>query len=158
MPFFQSSSLTLSTFPFSLLPQNKQKETPEQDKKKSNDGAEEEEEDDLKTPSILADEIEFGQKLSKDGTLFSGSCRGKAVMIKKVDKKLSKEEMREFKREVAIMSNSRHPNISKFPTQLKSNQFNSIQMKLSLFICPLRASFSLSVIAFLDCDWVLLLI
>eukprot|EP01125_Pyxidicula_operculata_P011861 TRINITY_DN387_c4_g1_i1.p1 TRINITY_DN387_c4_g1~~TRINITY_DN387_c4_g1_i1.p1 ORF type:complete len:547 (+),score=161.28 TRINITY_DN387_c4_g1_i1:95-1735(+) len=66
-------------------------------------------------PEILPDQIKFGKKLAQGsfGTVYKGKCRGEIVAIKELtfETEIDEEILEEFRREVAIMSHLRHPNI-----------------------------------------------
>jgi len=65
-------------------------------------------------PEILPEQIKRGKKLAQGsfGIVYKGKCRGEIVAIKELsDTDIDEEVLEEFRREVAIMSHLRHPNI-----------------------------------------------
>jgi len=71
----------------------------------------------FKTPTIQPNEVTLEKSIGKGsfGEVFKGKCRGQTVAIKILDKqKLSDKQMREFEREVILISKYTHPNIVQF--------------------------------------------
>eukprot|EP01126_Amoeba_proteus_P040016 TRINITY_DN4246_c0_g1_i10.p1 TRINITY_DN4246_c0_g1~~TRINITY_DN4246_c0_g1_i10.p1 ORF type:complete len:519 (+),score=93.58 TRINITY_DN4246_c0_g1_i10:80-1636(+) len=69
---------------------------------------------DSEAPHILPHEIVKGQELAQGsfGTVYRGRCRGQEVAIKELNNDaLDGDNLEAFRKEVAIMSHLRHPNI-----------------------------------------------
>lgn len=71
----------------------------------------------FKTPSIAPNEVEFEVSIGKGsfGEVFKGTCRGQVVAVKVLNKQnLPEKALREFEREVILISKYTHPNIVQF--------------------------------------------
>jgi serine/threonine protein kinase len=68
-------------------------------------------------PEIIADELEYQEKIGGGcfGSVYRGRCRGKEVAIKKLFRQdVDEKTLNEFKKEVHVMSQLRHPNVLLF--------------------------------------------
>lgn len=71
----------------------------------------------FKTPSIQPNEVIFEKSIGKGsfGEVFKGTCRGQVVAVKVLNKQnLPEKALREFEREVILISKYTHPNIVQF--------------------------------------------
>lgn len=70
-----------------------------------------------RAPEIKADEIIYGEKIGGGcfGSVYKGTCRGLTVAIKKLVKQdLDPKVMEDFRKEVDILTQMRHPNVVLF--------------------------------------------
>lgn len=72
--------------------------------------------DTTEVPEIGPDEVKNLVKVGggQFGSVFKGECRGKIVAVKKLFAKIDEKSLEEFRKEVAILTHLRHPNVVLF--------------------------------------------